>query len=187
MLVLVVADTSSCCCSGSSGFVELAVDMHTGEHVAVKFIARGEGFSHSSIQRELFNQRMCAGHPHIVQILVRAGDICVPQLSLRAMPAFACSGAIRMCCWAKCPQRSPNFLRLPPGRTCSCCQSTSQSSWSTATAAIWLSTWRGTWPSGWESGSCILLCRAAVTPHPRSSPHGISGTAHCSLALDSAI
>lgn len=47
------------------------MDMHTGEHVAVKFVARGDGFPQQSITRELFNQRLCSGHPHIVQILVR--------------------------------------------------------------------------------------------------------------------
>ena len=68
-------------CRGSSGFVQLAVDAHTGQHVAIKFVARGDSFSHTSITRELFNQRLCSGHPHIVQILVRPA---------RRMPHAAC-------------------------------------------------------------------------------------------------
>ena len=57
-------------CRGSSGQVVLCIDVHTGEHVAVKLVLRGPNFSHQSISRELFNQGLCTGHPHIVQILV---------------------------------------------------------------------------------------------------------------------
>lgn len=60
--------------------MQLAIDLHTGEHVAIKFVERGDSFSHTSITRELFNQRLCSGHPHIVQILVRCAKL---------LPAFS--------------------------------------------------------------------------------------------------
>lgn len=56
---------------GSSGFVLLALDRQTGQQVAIKFIPTGAAFKEASIQRELTNQAMCSGHPHIVQLLVR--------------------------------------------------------------------------------------------------------------------
>jgi len=54
---------------GSSGFVLLALDRQTGQQVAIKFIPTGAAFKEASIQRELTNQAMCSGHPHIVQLL----------------------------------------------------------------------------------------------------------------------
>ncbi len=36
---------------GSSGFVQLAIDTRSGEHVAIKFIGRGDGFSSQAITR----------------------------------------------------------------------------------------------------------------------------------------
>lgn len=57
-------------CRGSSGFVQLAFDTVQGQQVAIKFMARGPGFNHEAVMRELLNQRACLGHPHIVGIKV---------------------------------------------------------------------------------------------------------------------
>mmetsp|Transcript_1527 Transcript_1527/g.4535 ORF Transcript_1527/g.4535 Transcript_1527/m.4535 type:complete len:550 (-) Transcript_1527:1045-2694(-) len=53
---------------GSHGFVQLALDMDTGNQVAIKFIPRGPNMQTKSILRELLNQRLCLQHPHIVQL-----------------------------------------------------------------------------------------------------------------------
>jgi serine/threonine-protein kinase SRK2 len=56
---------------GTSGFVVLAVDMTTGQQLAIKFISRGRqhvDVNMKEISRELLNQRMCALHPNIVQL-----------------------------------------------------------------------------------------------------------------------
>ena len=57
-------------CSGTSGFVQLAYNLQTGEQVAIKFIERGIQMQRI-VARELLNHRMCALHPHIVQLKVR--------------------------------------------------------------------------------------------------------------------
>ena len=62
---------------GASGFVQLALDRHTGKHVAIKFIRHGQGFESRIVARELINQRMCYAHPHIVQL-----QVCNPPRSL---------------------------------------------------------------------------------------------------------
>lgn len=71
--------------------MQLAMDLHSGEHVAIKFVARGDSFSHTSITRELFNQRLCSGHPHIVQILVRCtvDRCCIVAFVLIIVPIVA--------------------------------------------------------------------------------------------------
>ena len=52
-------------------FVQLALDRSTGRHVAIKFLARfGGDFDARTVARELANHKMCAGHPHIVQLKV---------------------------------------------------------------------------------------------------------------------
>ena len=48
----------------------LALDRWAGQQVAIKFIPIGPDFKEASIRRELTNQAMCSGHPHIVQLLV---------------------------------------------------------------------------------------------------------------------
>jgi serine/threonine-protein kinase SRK2 len=53
--------------SGTSGFVQLAYNLQTGEQVAIKFIERGIQMQRI-VARELLNHRMCALHPHIVQL-----------------------------------------------------------------------------------------------------------------------
>ncbi len=50
----------------------LALDRQVGRQVAIKFIPIGPDFKEASIRRELANQAMCSGHPHIVQLLVRS-------------------------------------------------------------------------------------------------------------------
>ena len=60
----------ACRCSGTSGFVQLAYNLQTGEQVAIKFIERGIQMQRI-VARELLNHRMCALHPHIVQLKVR--------------------------------------------------------------------------------------------------------------------
>lgn len=57
---------------GTSGFVQLALDLRTGVEVAIKFIHRGPGapsFDAQHITRELLNHRMVGRHPNIVQLL----------------------------------------------------------------------------------------------------------------------
>ena len=64
--------------SGTSGFVQLAFNLETGEQVAIKFIERGAHMQRI-VARELLNHRLCALHPHIVQLkvrLVRGSCIC---------------------------------------------------------------------------------------------------------------
>jgi serine/threonine-protein kinase SRK2 len=56
--------------SGTSGFVQLAFNLDTGEQVAIKFIERGAHMQRI-VARELLNHRLCALHPHIVQLKVR--------------------------------------------------------------------------------------------------------------------
>lgn len=53
---------------GAHGVVELALDMKTGEQVAIKFIRRGHNMKTTHILREVLNQRLCAHHPHIVHL-----------------------------------------------------------------------------------------------------------------------
>jgi hypothetical protein len=50
--------------------VQLAYNLQTGEQVAIKFIERGIQMQRI-VARELLNHRMCALHPHIVQLKVR--------------------------------------------------------------------------------------------------------------------
>ena len=57
------------CHRGTSGFVQLAYNMETGERVAIKFIHREPDVSHN-VTRELLNHRLCALHPHIIQLKV---------------------------------------------------------------------------------------------------------------------
>lgn len=63
----------SSACSGTSGFVQLAYNLQTGEQVAIKFIERGIQMQRI-VARELLNHRMCALHPHIVQLKVRGAS-----------------------------------------------------------------------------------------------------------------
>lgn len=53
--------------SGTSGFVQLAFNLETGEQVAIKFIERGPHIQRT-VARELLNHRLCALHPHIIQL-----------------------------------------------------------------------------------------------------------------------
>lgn len=53
--------------SGTSGFVQLAYNLETGEQCAVKFMELGTQLQRVVV-RELLNHRMCALHPHIVQL-----------------------------------------------------------------------------------------------------------------------
>jgi len=53
---------------GASGFVQLARDRRTGQLFAIKYIPRGESFDVRTISRELMNQRMCSGHPNVIQL-----------------------------------------------------------------------------------------------------------------------
>ncbi len=58
---------------GGTGFVQEAIDTATGQHVAVKFIPRSAaGYDPTAVSGELLNQRLCAGHPNIIQLQVRA-------------------------------------------------------------------------------------------------------------------
>ena len=50
--------------------MQLAYNLQTGEQVAIKFIERGIQMQRI-VARELLNHRMCALHPHIVQLKVR--------------------------------------------------------------------------------------------------------------------
>jgi hypothetical protein len=50
-----------CCRRGTSGFVQKALDMRTGQPVAVKLVPRGPGaqsFDAQHLTRELLNHRM---------------------------------------------------------------------------------------------------------------------------------
>jgi hypothetical protein len=58
--------------------VQLAYNLQTGEQVAIKFIERGIQMQRI-VARELLNHRMCALHPHIVQLKVR-NDFCLLSL-----------------------------------------------------------------------------------------------------------
>lgn len=50
--------------------MQLATDVRTGQRYAIKFIRRGSAFDVKTISRELMNQRMCYGHPNIIQLKV---------------------------------------------------------------------------------------------------------------------
>ena len=63
-----VDDWRHCQRRGASGFVQLAMDTRTGQRYAFKFIQRGDSFDVKTISRELMNQRMCYGHPNIIQL-----------------------------------------------------------------------------------------------------------------------
>lgn len=67
------------CYRGSTGFVQLCEDLHTGQQMAIKFIPRGPDFNVAAVRSELANQHLCRGHPHIVQLLV--GSSCSPPVS----------------------------------------------------------------------------------------------------------
>ena len=73
---------------GTSGFVQLAYNLQTGEQCAIKFIERGHHMQRI-VARELLNQRMCALHPHIVQLKVRAAARC---------PCFAVPHSLAVFC-----------------------------------------------------------------------------------------
>ena len=55
---------------GSSGTVSLAVEVATGRQVAIKQIPVGPCFKAEAVLRELENQQLCRGHPHIIQLQV---------------------------------------------------------------------------------------------------------------------
>ncbi|KAK9864213.1 hypothetical protein WJX84_010667 [Apatococcus fuscideae] len=52
---------------GTSGFVQLAEDLQTGEQFAIKFLDRGRA-SIRNFEREVLNLRLCSLHPHIVKL-----------------------------------------------------------------------------------------------------------------------
>ena len=52
---------------GTSGFVQLAEDLRTGEQFAIKFMDRGRA-SIRNFEREVLNLRLCSLHPHIVKL-----------------------------------------------------------------------------------------------------------------------
>lgn len=54
--------------SGASAVVRLALDVRTGQLVAIKFLNYVANLK-QRIGREILNQRLCAVHPHIVQFL----------------------------------------------------------------------------------------------------------------------
>ena len=61
-----------CCLRGASGFVQKALDVRTGQEVAIKFIHRWQGslsFDPHHLTRELLNHRLAGRHPNIVQLL----------------------------------------------------------------------------------------------------------------------
>jgi len=80
-------------CSGTSGFVQLAFNLETGDQVAIKFIERGAHMQRI-VARELLNHRLCALHPHIVQLKVRLQHPVL--MSLRKRHVCQCRG----CCGA---------------------------------------------------------------------------------------
>lgn len=55
-------------CRSVHSFVQLALDGATGRQVAIKFLRR-DTLDAAAVVREVQNQRACAGHPHIVQLL----------------------------------------------------------------------------------------------------------------------
>ena len=60
----------SSCNRRAHSFVQLAADAATGQRVAIKFLQR-DSLDAAATLREVQHQRACAGHPHIVQLLVR--------------------------------------------------------------------------------------------------------------------
>ena len=56
------------CNRGSSGTVCLAVEAETGRRVAIKQIPVRPRFKADAVLRELANQRLCRGHPNIIQL-----------------------------------------------------------------------------------------------------------------------
>lgn len=53
------------CCRGTSGFVQLALDLQTGTHLAIKFISRGRqhvDVNMKEITRELLVRRLLLIH-----------------------------------------------------------------------------------------------------------------------------
>ena len=58
---------------GACASVALVADMRTGRRVAIKFIPRASCSGPSGlVLRELQNHKACHGHPHIVELVVRA-------------------------------------------------------------------------------------------------------------------
>lgn len=53
--------------------MQLAADAATGQRVAIKFLQR-DSLDAAATLREVQHQRACAGHPNIVQLLVRCKD-----------------------------------------------------------------------------------------------------------------
>lgn len=84
-LTAVFGDT----CSGTSGFVQLAYNLLTGEQVAIKFIERGIQMQRI-VARELLNHRMCALHPHIVQLKVRVRPADIDIIVISACSCSRC-------------------------------------------------------------------------------------------------
>lgn len=56
--------------SGSFGFVILYENLRTKEHVAIKFLERGDAIN-KYVEGEVLNHRMLR-HPHVIEFKVRA-------------------------------------------------------------------------------------------------------------------
>ncbi len=63
---------------GIHSYVQLALDRQTGEHVAIKLLRR-DMLDVDAVTREVQNQRACASHPHIVQLLVRRFSLSISR------------------------------------------------------------------------------------------------------------
>ena len=72
---------------GTFGFVQLALDLHNSQQVAIKFIERGAGVS-KSVLREILNHRLCVVHPNIVQFR----EVLLCPLHLAIVMEFAGGG-----------------------------------------------------------------------------------------------
>ena len=58
------------CYRGSSGAVFMALETASGRQVAIKRIPLRPRFRADAVLRELENQQLCRGHPHIIQLQV---------------------------------------------------------------------------------------------------------------------
>ena len=111
---------------GSSGSVSLAVEVATGQRVAIKQIPVRPRFRAAAVLRELENQRLCRGHPHIIQLQVSFFPMHLSALmQARRMPRLDENMRSLMPVTGSVPVRGP----------------TSASSWSWRKVAILRPTW----------------------------------------------
>lgn len=70
-------------CRGATSFVQLALNLRSGDRSAVKFVECAE-LDAVAAMRRLLAHRACSGHPNIVQLQVRS--------VVSSLPDWTCQG-----------------------------------------------------------------------------------------------